>query len=255
MAATGNRNRDRGHGRSHNAADATSLTPDLPAGFWRRYAAWTLDAVPIAALALLFASSGIGRRIAALRAAFDALSATMATLMIDGLGSMQSAPLLVQPWLRDPALREGAATLQSAIGALLLPPLVGFVAVALVYDVAFERSPWHATPGKRALGLAVVDERGRRIKAGHALLRFCAGALSWLTLNLGHAMAALPPRHLALHDRISGTRVVRISADATMPAWAKAWLVLQLCAFVTANAWAFAALSHAMQTAVERALQ
>jgi hypothetical protein len=226
----------------------------VPAGFWRRYAAWTLDAVPIAALALLFASSGFGDRIAALRAAFDALSATMTTLMIDGLKSMQSPLLLAQQWLRDPALREGTATLQSALGALLLPPLIGFVAIALVYDVAFERSPWQATPGKRALGLAVVDERGRRIKAGHALLRFCAGALSWLTLNLGHAMAALPPRHLALHDRVSGTRVVRTVAGAAMPVWAKMWLLLQLCVFVTANAWAFAALSRAMRTAVERTL-
>ena len=226
----------------------------VPAGFWQRYAAWTLDAVPIAALALLFAASGSGDRIAALRAAFEALSATMATLMIDGLESTQSPLLLAQHWLRDPALREGAATLQSALGALLLPPLAGFVAVALVYDVGFERSPWRATPGKRALGISVVDERGRRIKAGHALLRFCAGALSWLTLNLGHAMAALPPQHLALHDRISGTRLVRTSADATMPAWAKAWLMLQLCAFVAANALAFAAMSHAMQEAVERAL-
>jgi uncharacterized RDD family membrane protein YckC len=226
----------------------------IPAGFWRRYAAWTLDAAPIAALALLFASPGSGDRVAALRAAVDGLSATLATLMIDGLESMQSPLLLALQWLRDPAVRADAAALQSALGALVLPPLVGFVAIALVYSVAFERSRWRATPGKRALGLAVVDERGRRIKAGHALLRFGAGALSWLTLNLGHAMAALPPRHLALHDRVSDTRVVRISADATMPAWAKAWLVLQLCAFVTANAWAFAALSHAMRTAVERAL-
>jgi uncharacterized RDD family membrane protein YckC len=226
----------------------------VPAGFWRRYAAWTLDAVPIAALALLFASPGSDDRIAALRAAFDALSATMATLMIDGLESMHSPLLLAQQWLHDPALREGAAALQSALGALLLPPLVGFVVIALIYDVAFERSPWRATPGKCALGILVVDERGRRIKAGHALLRFCAGALSWLTLNLGHAMAALPPQHLALHDRISGTRVVRTSTDAAMPAWAKAWLMLQLCAFVAANAWAFAAMSHAMQEAVERAL-
>jgi uncharacterized RDD family membrane protein YckC len=230
------------------------IPTSVPAGFWRRYAAWTLDAVPIATVALLLASSGFGEHVTALRAAFDALSATMAELMIDGLESMQSPLLLAQQWLREPALHESAATLQSALGALLLPPLVGFVAVALIYDVAFERSPWQATPGKRALGLAVVDERGRRITAGHALLRFCAGALSWLTLNLGHAMAALPPQHLALHDRTSGTRVVRTSADAAMPAWGKAWLALQLCAFVAANAWAFAAMSRAMQAAVERAL-
>jgi len=227
--------------------------PDAPAGFWRRYAAWSLDAVPIAIVALPFAWPRLGRDIATLAAACERLSVTMASLLADGLMSMRPPRLLAEQWLRDPSLRADVAVLQSALGALLLPPLIGFVVVALVYGVAFERSAWRATPGKRALGLAVVDDAGRRIKAGHALLRFCAGSLSWLTLNLGHALAALPPRHLALHDRVSGTRVVR-TAPAGMPAWAKAWLWLQLCAVLAANAWAFAALSHAMQSALERAL-
>jgi len=231
-----------------------NANPDPPAGFWRRYAAWSLDAVLVAVPVLLFAWPGLGGRVAAIGAAFEALSATLASRMADGLVSMQSPLLLARQWLQDPALRDAATALQSALGALLLPPLVGFVAVALVYDVAFERSSWRATPGKRALGLAVVDDAGRRLKAGHALLRFVAGALSWLTLNLGHALAALPPGHLALHDRVSGTRVVRTAPGAAVPAWAKAWLMLQLFAFVAANAWAFAALSQAMQSALERAL-
>ena len=231
-----------------------NANPDAAAGFWRRYAAWSLDAVPIAVPVLLFAWPGMRGDFAALRAAFEALSATMASLLADGLMSTQPPLLLAQRWLHEPALRDAVAALQSALGALLLPPLAGFVAVALVYGVAFERSSWRATPGKRALGLVVVDDAGHRIKAGHALLRFCAGSLSWLTLNLGHALAALPPRYLALHDRVSGTRVVRTAANGRMPAWAKSWLLLQLCALLAANAWAFAALSHVMQSALERAL-
>jgi hypothetical protein len=40
------------------------------------------------------------------------------------------------------------------------------------------------------------------------LLRHAAGSLSWLTLNLGHLLAALPPHKRALHDWIAGARVV-----------------------------------------------
>lgn len=224
------------------------------AGFWRRYAAWSLDAALVALPVLAATWPGLRTGAAAFGAAIGSLSTTMSMRMIDGLASSRPPLLLVRQWLDDPALREGAAALQSALAALLLPPLVGFVALALVYGVAFERSPWRATPGKRALGLAVVDDAGRRLRAGHALLRFLAGALSWLTLNIGHGMAALPPRHLALHDRISGTRVVRTAAAATMPAWGKAWLLLQLCVLLAANAWAFAALARTMRSAVERAL-
>ena len=45
----------------------------------------------------------------------------------------------------------------------------------------------------RAFGLKVTDVQGRRLKAGHALQRHLAAGLSWLTLNLGHAMALFPP--------------------------------------------------------------
>lgn len=231
-----------------------NTTPDPPAGFLRRYAAWSLDALPIATAALLSAWPGIRDHTAALRGALDALSATMASLLAQGLMSAQPLPGLALRWLHDPALRAAAATLQAALGALLLPPLLGFVAAALVYDVAFERSSWRATPGKRALGLAVVDDAGRRIGAGHALLRFCAGGLSWLTLNVGHVMAALPPRHLALHDRVSGTRVVLVSGDAPLPAWARGWLALQCIAFFAANAWLLSRWQAALQRALEHPL-
>lgn len=228
--------------------------PGPPAGFWRRYAAWTLDAVPIAIVVSALTWPGLVAGMAALRVAVDALSAALASLLGDMLLSTAPPPSVALQALHDPALRAASATLQSALGMLLVPPLLGFVFVALAYGVAFERSSWRATPGKRALGLVVVDDTGRRLAAGHALLRFGAGGLSWLALNIGHALAALPPRHLALHDRISGTRVLRIDADAAMPRWAIAWLALQGVVFVAANAWAFAAMSGAMRSAVDRAL-
>lgn len=219
-----------------------------PAGFWRRYAAWTLDAAIIGVPVLLLAWPAMTTAAAALGASFDALSARLATLMLDGLASAQSPLLLSRLWLADPLLLQATRDLQSALGALLLPPLLAFVALSLTWHVVFERSARQATPGQRALGLIVVDDAGRRPPAGHALLRFLAGSLSWLTLNLGHALAALPPRHLALHDRVSGTRVCLRSDQAKpLPPWAKAWIALQLLALLAANAWLLHVAMQAMQ--------
>jgi hypothetical protein len=123
----------------------------------------------------------------------------------------------------------------------------------LPWAVLFEQSRWQATPGKRALGLRVTDTQGRRLLAGHALQRHLAAGLSWLTLNLGHALAAVPP-HLALHDRISGTRVVSSTPSARLPGWARAWLLAQLLASVVAVGWLFLWLQAAMQATMQQAL-
>jgi hypothetical protein len=48
-------------------------------------------------------------------------------------------------------------------------------------------------------------------------------------LNLGHAIAGWRADRRALHDLIAGTRVL---AQAPMPAWARAWLWLQLLLLV-----------------------
>lgn len=67
-----------------------------------------------------------------------------------------------------------------------------------------------ATPGKAALGLAVVDWRGRHpIGPARAMLRLAAYALSSACLGLGHLLVAARSDHRALHDLLAGTRVVR----------------------------------------------
>ena len=62
------------------------------------------------------------------------------------------------------------------------------------------------------------------------------------------------PPHLALHDRISDTRVLRRTASDRLPAWATLWLLAQLLAAVVAVAWLFLWLQAAMQAAMQQAL-
>lgn len=225
-----------------------------PAGFWRRYAAWSLDAAIVALPVLLLAWSRLDAGAAAIARAWAALNAMLAPAMIDAVQSAQPAARLLHT-LDRPAMHAAIAALTSAVHALVLPPVLGFAALWLLYHVVLERGEDQATPGQRALGLVVASDPGqRRLTAGHALLRHLAGGLSWLSLNVGHAMAALPPRHRSLHDLVSGSCVLQAGGERALPAWARAWIALQLCALLAAHAWLLLAASAAMQRAVDGAL-
>ena len=229
-------------------------TEPLPrAGFRARYAAWSLDAACLLPAMVMLGASRMRHAVADAEAALHAFARALPRLLDAALDAQQSPLLLARQLLTDPALAAASERLQSAIGTLLFTPLLLYVVLALPWSVLFEQSSWQATPGKRALGLVVTDTQGRRLHGGHALQRFLAASLSWLSLNIGHALAALPPQ-LALHDRISDTRVLRRTASDRLPALAKLWLSAQLLAAVVAVAWLFLWLQAAMQAAMQQAL-
>jgi uncharacterized RDD family membrane protein YckC len=66
------------------------------------------------------------------------------------------------------------------------------------------------SPGKKLLSLRIVRDNGDgQISLGAAFLRECpAKMLSGALLGIGYLMAAFSDKKLALHDRLSGTRVV-----------------------------------------------
>ena len=178
-------------------------------------------------------------------AALEAIAQRMAQAMVDALVHGTGALALARGWLRDPAWREAVTALSGAVADAVVAPALLAALLALAWFAGFEASPLQATPGKRALGLRVVDARGARLALGRAALRHLAGTLSWLSLNLGHLLAALPPRHQA-HDRLAGTRVLQRAG--ARPAWSLAWLGCVLAAVA-----AGACLLAATQQAIERA--
>ena len=233
-------------------ANAPAENP--PAGLLPRSVAWSLDAACLLPLVLLLGSARMGEALDQARAAWDAMAAALPRLLEQAIGGAPDPMLLARLWLADPALAAASASLQSALSELLLTPLLLYALLACVWTVGFEASAWQATPGKRALGLTVADRDGRRLRSGGAFLRFMAAGLSWLTLNIGHALAAFPP-YLALHDHVSGTRVLAgQDGRPRMPLWAWAWLVLWGMTFVVAVAWGFVHLQAAMQSAMEQAM-
>ena len=83
--------------------------------------------------------------------------------------------------------------------------LIGFFVIA-----AFESSDkMQGTPGKKILGLRIVDTHGETISYGRALGRSLAKVLSNLILFIGFFMIGWTREKRGLHDFIAVTYVVR----------------------------------------------
>jgi uncharacterized RDD family membrane protein YckC len=179
-----------------------------PAGFWKRYVAYFVDVLLL-----------------------SVVNQVLMTVVWLAAMSSGAAGLDLDTWRR--ALTEPPLTVDAAL-ALMMPlvwlTLVSlglYVLVAAAYFIGMEGSRRQATFGKQLIGIRVTGVDGQPPGYGRAAGRFAAATLSWLTLNLGHALAAWTREHRALHDFLAGTRVELVDPTNTkMPAWA--WLVIAL---------------------------
>jgi uncharacterized RDD family membrane protein YckC len=65
----------------------------------------------------------------------------------------------------------------------------------------------------RAWHLRMVADTGRPVRLASALLRFVCGLLAWPPAALGVLWLYLDSEHLAVHDRLSKTRVLHLSGS------------------------------------------
>lgn len=106
-----------------------------------------------------------------------------------------------------PGLCEGPTT-GSALIILLLN--VGFGALSLFWYYPYFDGVTGATPGKRMIGLRVVDDRtGDSIGYGRGLGRSLFKIISGLVLLLGYLWAIWDREKRAWHDMVVSSRVVR----------------------------------------------
>lgn len=82
------------------------------------------------------------------------------------------------------------------------------LAIVLCYFVLMECAPWGATVGKLALGIRVVDERGRRIGFFRSFFYSLATFVSILPAGVGFLTILLTRHEQALHDMLCRCRVV-----------------------------------------------
>jgi uncharacterized RDD family membrane protein YckC len=101
------------------------------------------------------------------------------------------------------------ALLAGNVGAWVYLYRIGLIAVIGAYFIL----NWvHSgqTLGMRAWSLHTVDRRGKRLTLGPAALRFACAVLAWMPVALGVLWLYVDRERLALHDRLSGTRIVHV---------------------------------------------
>jgi uncharacterized RDD family membrane protein YckC len=151
------------------------------AGFWKRLLAYSIDGILLQiALALWIMVTGLGPQ-------FD----------VDLEQLMQAAG--------DP---EKLRALAVAFNRYIIEMAALGAALSCFYNILFVASPLQATPGKRYYRMRVVNTDGSRLNLLQSALRHMNCLISQLPLGLGFAMAAFHREKAALHDAITGTRVI-----------------------------------------------
>ena len=179
-----------------------------PAGFWRRSLAYGIDWLLLAPFMAFVLRSPLATAWAGVHDLNALLQDWLLDRLLEGSGPMPSPLALARTLMEDAPLLASVQAQLTQLSWAVTQSVALAAAMAGLYFIGFEASAWQATPGKRWLGLKVVDLHGARIGWARASARFLAGTLSWLSLNLGHALAGWRADGRALHDLIAGTRVV-----------------------------------------------
>jgi uncharacterized RDD family membrane protein YckC len=134
-------------------------------------------------------SAGFGRRFAA--------------LIYDGF--LLIAVLMPYTWVV--VLIHGGAVTEASGRLTWWAFRAGALAIMATYYVLnWTRSG--QTLGMRAWRLRTLTDSGKPLQVGQAVVRFCWGLAAWVPFGLGVLWLYADPEHLALHDRLSRTRVV-----------------------------------------------
>ena len=147
------------------------------AGFWKRFAAYLIDAVILWVVNLFLLVPFLGML---------------------GLGFIESSMMD-----GDPSEGMIAAIIGAYFGSMMMIFLAGWL-----YFAIMESSNKQGTLGKMALGIVVTDMNGSRISFGRATGRYFGKILSGLTFTIGYIIAGFTEKKQALHDMIAGCLVV-----------------------------------------------
>lgn len=179
------------------AAPAAPLLPQTTAaaledhaGFWKRVAAYILDAI------ILY------------------IPGTIIQKMMGGAAAEEAMKQAQVSAAGNPELMMAA---MSHYYATMLPAILVITVMTWLYFAICESSSWQGTLGKLALGIRVTDMDGARISFPRALGRYPAKYLSTIILGIGFLMVAWTQRKQGLHDLIAGTLVLNGRASEFKP--------------------------------------
>ena len=173
------------------------------AGFWRRVLAFLIDGIVVA-----FVAQGV---IGILEPLIGGTDHAMFMNFDGGTRTMEYGPGGVPKHYSN-----NGPKFEANFGFRSWASFAIFLAVSWLYEAVLQSSKLQATLGKLALGMRVVDTKGRRIGFAQATGRFFASLLSWLLGCIGYLMVAWSAHKQALHDCMAGTLVVRRVSAASV---------------------------------------
>jgi len=160
---------------------STALSLEDHAGFWKRVAAYIIDAIVLAIPNMLIEKMMGG----------DAAKAAMEAAVRDAGPNMQAI-----------------FAAQGAYYHAMMPSILINVVIGILYFALLESSKLQATLGKLALGIRVTGLNGARIGFGRALGRYVGKFLSAFIFLIGFMMVGWTRRKQGLHDMLAGTLVL-----------------------------------------------
>lgn len=150
------------------------------AGFWKRLAAYFIDAfvlyLPFTLLEIPFH----------MRAAYEGLARRISPDTDPAAALLAYQQFYAEQW----------------------PYFLTTLVVGWLYFALCESSSWQASVGKLALGIRVTDLNGARISFGRALGRYGGKLISGMILCIGFLMVAFTQRKQGLHDMLANTLVL-----------------------------------------------
>lgn len=113
-------------------------------------------------------------------------------------------------WLIDAIILGIAGAIIGAIFGQAAASLIG-----ILLGVAYVTYFWTTsgqTPGKMAMGLKVVKaDTGDLLDTGTAIIRYVGYIVSGIPVLLGFFWVLWDPKHDAWHDKIAGTKVIKVA--------------------------------------------
>jgi uncharacterized RDD family membrane protein YckC len=168
----------------------TTASLEDHAGFWKRVAAYILDAIILYIPGLLIQKMMGG----------DAAEAAMKQAQLAAPG--------------DPEVLWASL---SHYYNTMMPAILILTVLYWLYFAICESSAWQGTVGKLALGIRVTDMNGARISFLRALGRYPAKYLSAIIFGIGFLMVAWTQRKQGLHDLLANTLVLNGRASEFKP--------------------------------------
>lgn len=134
----------------------------------------------------------------------DSIILTIANYFLQVAFGVEDIMTEYQSHIMDKDIEAAMATLMGLV--FYLP---AYTAMQASYEAFFSSSSWMGTPGKKALGLQVVDKNGQRIDLGTGFLRYFSKWASALICGIGYLFPLFDDQKRALHDRMVNTLVMK----------------------------------------------